>query len=143
MLAVDSCIMLCILAMTAFILIRVFSCPIELDLKNKINRQPPLANPRQIARTQRTDLLRPSYYCGQTTLTSFPGRQPGADERGPLVRAKPCERQLGTELSRYSERTWLQSMDSSTYLGVSSAGRLSLPRRFFRRQAVLTLDFLP
>ena len=29
---------------------------------------------------RRTDLLRPSYYCGQTTLTSFPGRQPGADE---------------------------------------------------------------
>ena len=43
-------------------------------------RQPPSANPRQIARNQRTDLLRPSNDCGQTTITSFPGRQPGADE---------------------------------------------------------------
>ena len=43
-------------------------------------RQPPSANPHQTARNQRTDLLRPSNYCGQTTITSFPGRQPGADE---------------------------------------------------------------
>ena len=78
------------LAMPPFILIRALSCPAprvmetqhkELDL-GKLDSHPQrtIANPRQIAWNQQPNLLQHSNDCGQTTITSFPGRQPGADE---------------------------------------------------------------
>ena len=76
------------LAMPPFILIRALSCPAprametqhnEVDL-GKLDSHPQrtIANPRQIAWNQRPNLLQHSNDCGQTTITSFPGRQPGA-----------------------------------------------------------------
>ena len=71
-----------------FILIRALSCPAprvmetqhkELDLgRLDSHSQRTIANPRQTAWNQRPNLLQHSNDCGQTTITSFPGRQPGA-----------------------------------------------------------------
>ena len=61
-----------------------------------------------------------------------------------LVRRTPHHGSQPTELGRDSERTWLRLSGAGChYIGVPSVGRLSLPRRFFRRHAVLTSAFLP
>ena len=96
------------LAMPPFILIRALSCPaprvMETQHKElylgKLDSHPQrtIANPRQIAWNQQPNLLQHSNDCGQTTITSFPGRQPGADEHKrwrPLIYIQWFRGQLG------------------------------------------------